>query len=278
MTGPDVTDWQRFLAGQGLLEGSPDGIFGPAAARATRTYQQNSGLAVDGVLGPATLARAVGDGFTAETRPLVAGMDASVDCSRFADRLAGAGMKFVARYYSNTAAKTLTPAEARKLSGAGLQLMVVFQDANNRVGVFTGARGINAATKALALAADIGQPAGSAIYFAVDFDPSPTEVRGPVSDYFHAAHQVLAAAPTRYAMGVYGSGLTCRLIRDAGLAKFTWLSGSSGFRESKIFRPQANVVQAAPDRDLFDGQLNIDDDIAQTSDFGTFRLGTRPPT
>ena len=172
MTGTDVTDWQRFLAGQDLLMETADGVFGPVTAKATRGYQQKTGLDVDGVVGANTLARAVADGFSSETRAFLAGLDASVDCSRFAERLATAGMKFAARYYSNTRAKTLTASEARKLSNAGLQLMVVFQDANNRLEVFTAARGTSAAAKALDLAAAAGQPAGSAIYFAVDFDPS----------------------------------------------------------------------------------------------------------
>ncbi len=88
-------------------------------------------------------------------------------------------MKFVGRYYSNTASKTLTVAEAHTLSSAGLQLMTVYQDANNNLASFTVPKGTSQATKALQLAAAVGQPAGSAIYFAVDFDPKPVDVRGP---------------------------------------------------------------------------------------------------
>ena len=97
-------------------------------------------------------------------------------------------------------------------------------------------------------------------------------MQSPVTEYIQAANELLNAAATQYAAGVYGSGLTCRLIRDAGLANFTWLAGASGFRESKAFHSQANVVQAAPGRTLFGGQLNIDDVVAQTSGFGAFRL------
>jgi hypothetical protein len=72
-------------------------------------------------------------------------------------------------------------------------------------------------------------------------------------------------------VGVYGSGLACRTIRDAGLAAYTWLSGSAGFRESESFRPQANLVQIAPSRTICGGRLPIDDDVAQTESFGAFR-------
>jgi hypothetical protein len=200
------------------------------------------------------------------------GMDARVDCSRFAHRLYAAGLRFVARYYSDIASKTLSPSEARKLCDAGLQLVVVFQDKNNAADLFSADHGTSAATRALTLAASIGQPVGSAIYFAVDFDPSTGQLLGPVAAYFQAIHQVFTGALAQYSLGVYGSGLTCRSIRNAGFAKFTWLSGSTGFQESKIFRPQANIVQAAPSRNLFDGQLNIDDDVAQSEEFGAFML------
>lgn len=270
MTGTDVLDWQKFLATQRFLSAMPDGVFDPATANATRAYQAKRGLSSDGVVGPATLAKALADGLTSGTRPFASGMDASVGCSPFASRIASEGMKFVARYYSNTASKNLTLAEAHTLSAAGLQLLTVYEDANDNLASFTVAKGTGQAAKALQLAATINQPAGSAIYFAVDFDPQPNDIRGPVMQYFQAVHQVFSAAPTQFTIGVYGSGLTCRLIRDAGFARFTWLSCSTGFQESNQFRPQANIVQSVP-RPLFEG-LEIDDDIAQTTEFGAFRL------
>ena len=79
-------------------------------------------------------------------------------------------------------------------------------------------------------------------------------------------------APTRYRIGVYGSGLTCRILRDDGLAHLTWLSGSEGFREFTRFRPEANILQVLPERKICGGTLEIDDDVAQTADIGAFRV------
>jgi hypothetical protein len=273
MSGTDVADWQRFLTSQGVFPAGVDGVFGPETAQATRDYQSKARLAIDGVVGPSTLARAISDGFKFSVIVNLPGMDARVDCSPFAPRIAAGGMKFVARYYSNFAAKTLTPLEARKLSDSGLQIVVVFEDANDIIGVFTAARGASDATTAVQLASAVGQPAGSAIYFAVDFDPAQAEVAGPIVEYFQAVNQVLNAAPVLYCAGVYGSGLTCRMIRDSGFAKFTWLSGSSAYRESSSFRAQADILQSAPSRSLFDRQLDIDDDVAQKEEFGAFRPG-----
>lgn len=280
MKGPDVEDWQRFLAGLGIENGDSSGEFGTGTAAATRTYQASKGLGADGVVGLRTYCQAVRDGMTSSTRVLSAGMDANLNCTKFAQCITADHMKFVVRYYSAGAnSKNLTRPEALALSAAGLKLAVVYQDAQNKIESFSADEGKRAAKRALALAATIRQPEGSAIYFAADFDPTPDEVRGPITDYFHAVSQTFAAAQANFAIGVYGSGLTCRVMRDASLAKFAWLSASSGFRESNNFRPRAHLLQAAPEREGQDGtrticggKLLIDDDIAQTAEFGAFQV------
>ena len=224
-------------------------------------------------MGPGPFSQAVLDGFASPAgRVAVPGMDARVNCSAFASCIATTGMKFVVRYYSNVVNKTMTRAEAVALSTAGLQVAAVFQDSGNDIKFFSAELGKKNAAKALLLAAGIGQPAGSAIYFAADFDPTADQVRGPVTDYFREVSAALAAAPTPYAAGVYGSGLTCRIIRDAALATFTWLAGSTGFQESAKFRPQAHLVQVLPSRTICNNKLSIDDDIAQVENFGAFRI------
>jgi peptidoglycan hydrolase-like protein with peptidoglycan-binding domain len=272
MTGTDVQDWQQFLTNRSLYTDPIDGIFGPDTAQATRDYQTSAGLGVDGTVGPKTFAQAIRDGFQSSTRALAVGMDASVDCTDFAQCIVSTGMKFVVRYYSQFANKLLTVDEAQALSDAGLQLVVVYQDKQNALRFFDADQGTASAARALTIAQGIGQPAGSAIYFAVDFDPATDDVRGPVSSYFQAVNLAFQAAPVSYKIGVYGSGLTCRLIRDASLAQYAWLSQSTGFREYVAFRPRATMIQIAPDRWICDGQLNIDDDIAQVQDYGAFRL------
>ncbi len=272
MVGSDVEDWQRFLTGRGLLEGSADGIFGPLTAQATKDYQSGAGLDPDGVVGPGTLAQAVRDGFVSSTRAVEAGMDADVNCTSFASCVVTAGMKFVVRYYSRSASKAMGVAEAKALSAAGLKLAVVYQDRQNIIDDFSSEKGAGSAQRALDQAAAIGQPEGSAIYFAADFDPPSADVRGSIAEYFLAVNRAFSTALVRYAIGIYGSGLTCRVLRDASLAQFAWLSGSTGFRESKTFRPRAHLVQVAPERKICDGKLEIDDDIAQVADYGAFRL------
>ena len=68
--GADVTSWQTFLIGQGLLEaGGADGIFGPKTDQATKQYQAKHGLKADGIVGPNTTAAAQVEGFAPPAPP-----------------------------------------------------------------------------------------------------------------------------------------------------------------------------------------------------------------
>lgn len=59
MSGPDVSEWQVFLIAQELLApGTNDGIFGPKTDAATRAFQAEVGITVDGIVGPNTVAKA----------------------------------------------------------------------------------------------------------------------------------------------------------------------------------------------------------------------------
>jgi len=53
--GDDVAELQSSLNHLGFDCGRPDGIFGPATARALADFQQNSGLSSDGICGPLTV-------------------------------------------------------------------------------------------------------------------------------------------------------------------------------------------------------------------------------
>lgn len=61
--GPNVVRWQLFLLGQGFEPGEADGHFGPRTQRATAEFQDHNGLSPDGLVGRATLGRAVALGF-----------------------------------------------------------------------------------------------------------------------------------------------------------------------------------------------------------------------
>ena len=56
-TGPEVKNLQESLTALGYNPGKPDGNYGPSTQAAVAEFQKANGLAADGVVGPATLAK-----------------------------------------------------------------------------------------------------------------------------------------------------------------------------------------------------------------------------
>jgi hypothetical protein len=97
------------------------------------------------------------------------------------------GIVFVGRYYSDTThitGKKLTASEARLLSQNGIDIVTVYEDAPTEASYFSASRGTKDANGALAQAASVGQPAGSAIYFTVDYDATSSDIAGNITAYF----------------------------------------------------------------------------------------------
>lgn len=194
------------------------------------------------------------------------GVDSSSACtSSTTTCLQSGGYSFVARYYSRTtkiAGKKLTLSEAQLITGAGLQLVTVYEDGPTSYSYFSAERGAADAAGAVQQAEAIGQPAGSAIYFTVDYDASSSEIAGNITVYFQAIFDALL----NYEVGVYGSGAVCKAITEAGLAKYAWLAQSTGWSGYKNFTAWA--IKQGPEQSVCG--LNSDTDIAQ-GDFGSFR-------
>ncbi|MDB5451974.1 MAG: hypothetical protein JWO33_552, partial [Caulobacteraceae bacterium] len=168
--------------------------------------------------------------------PMTEIIDVSYSCGDKAAALALAGVRTIVRYYSRDTirpSKRLSAAEASLHAAAGLRLCIVHEGRHGDVATnFDRACGVADAQYVLAYGADvIGQPSGSAIYFGVDFDASRTEIRDRVLPYFQGVADAIAQAPSasRYRVGVYGSGATCKAVLDAGLAELAWLAQSTGW-------------------------------------------------
>jgi hypothetical protein len=142
--------------------------------------------------------------------------------------LAQLGFSFVARYYRSHKSKLnhLTREEALAIAAAGLNLVAVFEYAGTKASYFTAEQAEMDVKDALAQAAEVEQPMGSAIYFAVDYNATLDDIDGPVTDYFQVVSDMLRP---KYLPGLYGSGATCKALLAAGLADFAWLSQSVGF-------------------------------------------------
>jgi Domain of unknown function (DUF1906)/LysM domain len=184
------------------------------------------------------------------------GIDAAVNLTTKASCLKSHGFDFAIRYYNvhnshQLPEKRLILSEAQALVRAGLQLGVVFEQGITPA-TFNHASGIAHAGVAHDLATNqIGQPADSGIYFAVDFDATPGQVASIIAPYFEGVRDGLANAnggTPKYQIGIYGSGLVCGTLLDDGLVTLTWLSQSTGFPGSKQFAKDKryNLIQFMP--------------------------------
>ncbi|MEI5996298.1 DUF1906 domain-containing protein [Paraburkholderia bengalensis] len=169
-------------------------------------------------------------------------IDVSSTCGSRASALAAAGVKTVIRYYSRDTvrpSKRPTRAEANQFCAAGLRLGIVHESRQGNIATnFDRSCGVADAQYARQYGAnEIDQPAGTAIYFGVDFDASLDEIRTRIIPYFQGIADAFAAPSNlpHYLVGVYGSGRTCDAILNAGLASFAWLAQSTGWAGHQSF-------------------------------------------
>ena len=153
----------------------------------------------------------------------------TVEC---VDCIKDAGVTTVFRYYARETRlpeKRLTRDEAERLVAAGIAIGAVFQNAGDSAACFSAEGGAADAGSARDYAASvIGQPAGSAIYFAVDYDAGDDDIAARIVPHFRAIGRELKIGRASYRVGVYGTGRVCAAVAAAGLADFTWLSNRPG--------------------------------------------------
>ncbi len=193
-------------------------------------------------------------------------VDADFDVSPYLAQLKSAGVKTIGRYYDRAYGsgtgescyhhplKTLTKAELTAIESAGMSVFVVFQHCGAQCVNFdlqnkeTADKGRKDAEAAVRLAEELGQPAETPIYFAIDFDPTPgrdnplpaTRIWPSIEAYFDQVAEVLARTP--WQVGVYGAGITCQRLKASGKAKYFWLSSSLGHLGSPEFSTVGNGI------------------------------------
>ncbi len=203
---------------------------------------------------------------------LARGIDLPIDARDVSNELKESRLDFVARYYRDPASRwpTLSAAEARMVSSAGMSLVAVWESHSHKRDYFSYASGYYDALAAHRQAQAIGQPAGSGIYFAVDFNAQEPDVRGPVDQYFRGVHAGLAAAAGQareYRVGVYGSGAVCDYLKRSRLAEYAWLSNSTAWSGYDSFTDW-NIKQSGRSP-----LLSFDQDSNEArGEYGSFRV------
>src|SRR5262245_41489786 len=200
------------------------------------------------------------------------------------------GVRTVIRYYnfSNSLAlpeKALELREAQALASHGIQIGVVFQQRQNQAADFSELKGVAAGRRAYRYAQDnMDQPAGSAIYFSVDFDASSNEIETNVVPFFEGISRAFkeeSAGHPAYSVGAYGSGSVCSTLTEKGLIEFVWLAMSRGFRGTReaLSAGQFHLAQRGPAETLCALDVDFNDPNPNRPHFGAFNIdvGTTGP-
>ena len=203
---------------------------------------------------------------------LARGIDLAIDGRDVALELKDSHPDFVARYYRDPASRwpALSAAEAQTLSAAGMRLVAVWEWHSQRPDYFSYDSGFADAQSAYRQAKAIGQPPGSAIYFAVDYNAPEIDIHGVIDRYFRGIYAGLYAAGggvESYRIGVYGSGAVCDYLKRMRLAEYAWLSNSTAWNGYASFT-EWNIKQEKASSTLSFGH----DWNNAREDFGGFQV------
>ncbi|WP_082083956.1 glycoside hydrolase domain-containing protein [Paenibacillus beijingensis] len=186
-----------------------------------------------------------------------------------AKALAAAGMQFACRYLvpANYAWKRLTRPEAEAISAAGMTIISVYETAANRP-AGGAAAGANDGAAAYKEAVAIGQPAGSAIYFAVDYD-----ARSADYDAIEAYLKAAAAQIGPYKAGVYGSYTVIEEMAGRGAAAHFWqtYAWSRGRRSGRV-----NIFQYKNGQTVAGVQVDLNDSYGNEGGWSTVTFNDVP--
>lgn len=205
-------------------------------------------------------------------------LDTNTSCLGKGALLKANAVTAVGRYYRKETHPEwrISKAEAQELSKLGISLFVVFEDYGHADKlILTEDQGAKDATSALQQAKDIGQPAGSAIYFAAEGLPGgyKTADLPKIKSYFKGIKDKLGG---EFAAGVYGDGVVCDALRDEGFVKYTWLCAASTSFEGTcraLGKVQWSLAQVPPldvDWNGLSIDRNIDNPKRNKGDFGAF--------
>jgi hypothetical protein len=160
---------------------------------------------------------------------VLTGVKAPFELTQYAIAIKQQGIDFVIRHYSHQSGKSLSLAEARALTDAGLQIGVLWEGPELQLGYYSRAQGCADGAAAYLMAQSvIGQPSGSVIYFAV---PDAAALDGAAIRYFEGVGQAFSAAAPgerQYQIGVYAGAGICADVLARALATLSWLADDSG--------------------------------------------------
>jgi hypothetical protein len=193
------------------------------------------------------------------------------DARDVSNELKSSRLDFIARYYRDPASRwpALSAAEAVMLSAQGFKIVAIWESHSHKPEYFSYASGYSDAVTAYRQARSIGQPAGSAIYFGVDYNAPQPDITGRIDQYFRgiAAGFASVGGSGQYRVGVYGSGAVCGYLKYMRLAQYAWLSNSRAWSGYSNFTSW-NIKQMPASASLSFGH----DWNQATEDYGGFQV------
>lgn len=120
------------------------------------------------------------------------------------------------------------------ISNSGLFIVSIYERGYpTHIGYFTAAQGSKDAGNAIRQARSLGQPVNTPIYFTVDYDASPSDMDGGITQYLQAVKQVFGENGNPYKLGLYGSGAVLSYFKN--ICPYTWLAAATAWRGSKSY-------------------------------------------
>lgn len=198
-------------------------------------------------------------------------IDTPTNLKTYAKRLVAAGVTTAIRYESrlpNAGWKRWQPDEMKAFKEAGLYCGIVYEDNGRPSGEEIGYAD---ASYSLMRCDARGQPDGSAIYYAVDYDATVSDVNNRIVPYFHGINRAHGEkGKPKQRIGCYGSGMVTRTLLALHLIDLRWITCSTGFNGSRdaIRNQEYELWQTHCDTHLM--SIDVDLNSARVDDFGQF--------
>lgn len=221
-------NWVRLFQGSLRLNGysSPfSGTFDPSTRGATISFQQYAELPTHGsgdYRTWASLLISTGD----ETRPGMASDMATQLNAGLCVELYKAGYRTVGRYLT-VKSKRYLPGELQAIFDAGLETFPILQEDGTSLGYFNKEIGQGHAQQAARRLRQLGFPAGTTVFFAVDFDATDDTISAAIIPYFQGVREYLSRTRVAFKVGIYGTRNVCTRVINAGFADEAFIASMS---------------------------------------------------
>lgn len=144
------------------------------------------------------------------------------------------GYTHVGRYLTNAKTgnfdKKMNNEEVDLIIKSGLSIFPIYQTYGGETSYFTIDRAKTDADSAQKAAKNFGFPAGTTLYFGVDYDAYDYQVTEAIIPYFKQLNETMSTLDIKYNIGVYGPRNVCSRVYNEGYAKYCFVSdGSSGY-------------------------------------------------